>query len=139
MKKFPAEIVVDCSVTIPWFFEEQGGAFADSILSRAGETALWVPALWTLEFANVLIAARKRGRLTEEQHGAILDQAGRLPWRIDDTVAGMGEITALAMRHRLTSYDAAYLELSLRRRLPLATLDGELRQAAKQAKVILLG
>lgn len=86
-----------------------------------------------------MLGARKRKRITEEEHRVILAHATRLPIRVDNTVAPLSEITAIAIRHGLTSYDAAYLECVTRRNLTLAALDKDLESAAKKSGVDFMG
>lgn len=135
MGKDKPGVVVDCSITVSWFFGDEKNEFADRILANAAETEIWVPAIWTLEFANVLLGARKRKRITGEYHQAILNHAARLPIRVDNTVTPINEVTELAIQYGLTSYDAAYLECAIRRNLELATLDKDLKSAANKAGV----
>ncbi len=91
--------------------------------------------------ANVLAMSVRRGRIDESFLGATLADLELLPIQTDaDTEkhAWRGTLR-LAQKHRLTVYDAAYLELAQRRGLPLATLDRELRAAAEAEAVALLG
>jgi predicted nucleic acid-binding protein len=108
--------------------------------ARAAEGAKdgWiVPALWWFGVRNVLISSERRGRMTENETAAYLSELSQFPITIDrapdETV-----LMALARRHRLTVYDAAYLELALREGLPLATLDAALAQAARREGVTVL-
>lgn len=98
-----------------------------------------VPSLWRLEVANGLLAAVRRGRLTAARRDALLAALLDMDIAIDtetDLHAWSGTVR-LAEAHGLTAYDAAYLELAQRRRLPLATLDAALAQAAREAGVAL--
>jgi predicted nucleic acid-binding protein len=126
-------IVVDCSVSLAWFLEDERSDFTDHVLDLLAGSQAWVPALWRLEFANALIAARRRGRISEEWRAAAIRQASRLPVAVDTHVATLADISTLALRHTITTYDAAYLDLALRRNLPLATLDADLVRAAREA------
>ncbi|MBI5814244.1 MAG: type II toxin-antitoxin system VapC family toxin [Nitrospinae bacterium] len=138
MEKRRPGAVVDCSITLSWFFNDEKSRLADSILHKLDRITLWVPAIWTLEFANALINARRRKRISEKEHVAILDHAARLPLIADAEIHSLSGITGLAQRYGLTSYDAAYLELALRKDLLLATLDEALAKAAVEAGVTLL-
>jgi predicted nucleic acid-binding protein len=111
------------------------------LLDRVAETGAIAPMLWPLEALNGLFAAERRRRLDAVQRSALAAFLRELPIRLDaDTAEQAWEITAgLAERFRLTVYDAAYLELAQRRRLPLASLDKELRQAATAVGVDILG
>lgn len=98
-----------------------------------------VPSLWRLEVANGLLGAVRRGRLAVERRDALLEALLEMDIAIDaetDLHAWSGTVR-LAEAHGLTAYDAAYLELAQRRRLPLATLDAALAQAAREAGVAL--
>lgn len=134
----PAGVVVDCSVTLPWFLEDEKTAFTESLLELLPVAETWVPVLWRLEFANALLTAERRGRISGDWRKAVIEQAGSLPIGIDAHLVSLAHISALADQHGLTAYDAAYLEVALRRKLPLATLDGELVRAAREAGCALL-
>jgi predicted nucleic acid-binding protein len=97
-----------------------------------------VPSLWRLELANVLLRAERRGRNIPEGIAARLEHIGRLPIRTDAQTAGRAwrETLALARAERLTTYDAAYLELAVRSGLPLATKDKALLAAAKRVGIV---
>ena len=101
----------------------------------------WVPAFWRLEVANVLEMNVRRGRHPAAFRDAALADLAALPIAVDAETdrQAWGATLRLAARHRLTLYDAAYLELAQRRGLPLATLDRELRVAGTAEGVILLG
>ncbi len=93
------------------------------------------PWLLQLEFTNVLRTACRRGSLTVVAAREIVDQMALLPIRIDPTPPLPATLLSLALRFQLTSYDAAYLELALRRQLPIATRDDELAEAAWAAGI----
>jgi predicted nucleic acid-binding protein len=134
-------LVIDSSATIAWIYVEEGTEAIGQVFDRVVESGSWVPSLWRLEVANVLEMGVRRRRHDAAFRDASLADLGRLPIQVDpDTHAQAWGVTLqLAERHRLTLYDAAYLELALRRRLALATLDGDLRAAAKAEGVVLLG
>src|ERR1700730_14238059 len=97
-----------------------------------------VPTLSWFEFRNARVVNEPRGRITEQQTARFLRNVERLAITIDSTPDENGVLT-LARRHRLTVYDAAYLELALRSGLPLATLDEALASAARAETVLLIG
>jgi predicted nucleic acid-binding protein len=105
------------------------------------ESGAWVPALWRLEVANVLEMGVRKGRFGPAFRDAALADLALLPITVDPETdrQAWGATAKLAARHRLTLYDAAYLELARRRCLPLATLDSELRAAATADDIALLG
>lgn len=131
-------LVCDCSISAAWCLPDEANEVADGILRRLGETELRVPAIWTAEMANVLWAAERRGRITGADAEAALAAIARLPLRVDTPGPPPGRLLAAARANELSAYDAAYLELALRERLPLATLDGSLAEAARSAGVQLL-
>lgn len=133
--------VLDASVTLTWFYSDERTAATDGLLTRATSEGAWVPGLWAIEVANAFQQGVRRGRLTLGQCDAILGSLASVPVAIDpDTNLHAWTATlGLSTRHRLTVYDACYLELALRRGLPLATLDAELRAAADVEGVALLG
>jgi predicted nucleic acid-binding protein len=130
-------LVIDASVTIGWYLADEA-ATAHSILERLRESEAIAPALWWFEVRNALLRSERRGRLDPIQTAAILAHLGRLPIALDRDPAG-DAVFALARAHRLTFYDAAYLELAQRLNAPLATLDRQLAAAARVAAVPLLG
>jgi len=122
--------VVDCSVSLAWFLEDERNAFTDSILRATLTADHWVPAVWPLEFANGLLMAQRRKRI---DRAARLDALQRvlLPGlHVDTAPMDMQAVSELAERHDLTTYDAAYVELAVRLGLGLVTLDRMLAQAA---------
>lgn len=97
--------------------------------------------LWPLEVANGLLAAKRRGRLTSADAERCLGILLALPIAIDPVTLSRapGSTRALATKHRLSAYDASYLELAVRLGVPLATRDGALRAAAQVEGVVMLG
>jgi len=132
-------IVVDASIAIAWSVPDEVEPFADRILERVATEGAVVPALWHLEVANILVMKERRGKLVAAQRLKILAHLAALSIRPDaETLAhAFGTSIELAIRHRLSVYDAAYLELAMRKRLRLATLDGDLKAAARAEGVLL--
>ena len=122
--------VLDNSVVCGWFIENQASAYGDAIARQLQDERAAVPAVWELELANVLRTACLRQRMTAQQAQTALAQIVSLPIDVDRQGAPPAELLALALRFGLSSYDAAYLELALRLQIPLATVDGPLRDAA---------
>ncbi len=110
-------------------------AFANCARDRA-----LVPALWLYEVVNVIEVAVRKGRITEEKAGAFLENLADLPIEIENPTRPLmfTSVRALASRYKLTGYDAAYLELAIRHKLPMAALDNALAQAARAAGVKLV-
>jgi len=136
-----AVFVVDCSIAMAWLFHDEATPKTATLLTRlATETAL-VPAWWFIEITNVLAMAERKGRVTQTQSDAFVTDLAKLGIERDDEAPDRAFTHLLTMcrKHRLTSYDAIYLDLAVRRNLPLATLDDDLRKTAKKLGVRLLG
>ena len=130
-------LVIDASVAAAWAFEEQH-EIAERVFALVGAEAMSAPALWWYELRNVLVLGERRRQITEHETGRFLRDIARLAITIDTSPNESGVLN-LARRHRLTVYDAAYLELALRAGLPLATLDTMLAAAARAEAVPLVG
>jgi predicted nucleic acid-binding protein len=131
-------LVLDASVTLAWALASEAGAdLADTVLRRVAEQGAAVPVLWRLEVGNALLMAERRKRIRFERVDSVWRQLAEQPIEIDpDTNARAWTATAfLVRRHGLTLYDAAYLELAVRRCLPLATLDAALARAASDEEL----
>ena len=129
--------VVDSSITACWAFSDESNADATLALKRMSSERALVPPLWWFEMRNVLMVNERRGRLTEWSTVAFLRKLSRLPITIEplpDSVA----VVALSRAHRLTVYDAAYLELAQREGVPMATMDSDLIRAARSEGVPLI-
>lgn len=132
--------IVDSSVAMAWCFEDELTKRTEALLDRLEADPVVVPVHWALEVTNVLRSAARKGRLTEAQAAAKAATLMSLPIRYDTLThqVAFTETYQLARKHRLTSYDAAYLELALRVDAPLATNDEDLSQAAGRAGIQLL-
>jgi len=136
-----ASLVVDCSIAMAWLFHDEATPKTAALLKRlATETAI-VPAWWCIEITNVLAMAERKGRITARQSDAFIADLSKLGIERDNEAPDRAftHLLALCRTHRLTSYDATYLDLAVRRSLPLATLDDDLRKAAEKLGVALLG
>ena len=137
-----ATFVVDASMAFGWVLPSQASSEANTLLERveAGASAV-VPALWFLEVANGLLAAQRRRVITAEERERALERLSSLAFTVDEEDArnAFGSTSKLAEKYGLTVYDAAYLELALRRELPLATRDRALCSAAERGGVPLFG
>ncbi len=122
--------VIDASVTMPWFFVDEATPFTERVLDHLGDHALWVPTLWVFECANVLQSAQRRRRIDAARRVEIAGELGALPVFIDQQTPDFVSLDRLAATHGLSAYDAAYLELALRRSLVLVSLDERLIAAA---------
>jgi predicted nucleic acid-binding protein len=130
-------IVVDSSVALSWCFDDEASPATEAVLDRVRQDGGMVPGLWHLELANVLLWAERRGRTILGGISARLEYLARLPITTDGETSGRAwrETLALARAEGLTTYDASYLELAVRRGLPLASKDAALLGAAKRIGV----
>lgn len=124
-----AGLVVDASVSAAWFLPDEATPFSEAALSATATGDVWVPSLWLLEIGNLLLNAQRRKRISAAKRLELVASAEGLRLRVDREPVPLHRIDALADRHRLSTYDAAYLELAVRRKLPLATLDAALLAA----------
>ena len=132
--------VLDCSVALAWLLPDEGSEPADALADRLEQDSAHVPSIWPLEVGNALLVALRRGRISEGDVTRIAAALAALPVEVDHDAGGaaLREVLDLARKLRLTTYDAAYLELAKRRALPLATLDSTLRRACAASRVALL-
>jgi predicted nucleic acid-binding protein len=133
--------VIDASLALTWYFEDEATAVTEELLDLVARTGAVVPALWRLEMANGLQLGIRRKRIDLAYRDASLADLQRMPITIDRDCDIHVWTTALWLsdRYGLTIYDACYLELAQRRNLPLATLDQELRAAGHALGLTLLG
>lgn len=130
-----ASLVVDASVSAAWLLPDEATPFTEAVLQATATAEVWVPALWLLEIGNLLLNAQRRKRIGDAKRRELVAAAAALRLRVDREPVAMADLDALAARHGLNAYDAAYLELALRRGLPLATLDSALLAAMPVAGV----
>ena len=132
-----SELVIDSSAALSWCFEDEASPASDALFERVRDRGAVVPGLWHLEVANVLLQAERRGRIATGDVATRLELIAELPITTDDetTPRAWREILALARAEGLTTYDAAYLELAIRRGLPLQTRDRALATAAGRCGV----
>jgi len=134
-------LVLDSSLALSWYFEDERTPAADALLDRVADEGATVPGLWRLEIANGLRTALRRKRIDKAFRDRAIAELARLPLTVDPDTDRYAWTTILQLADHfgLTPYDAAYLELAQRRTLPLATLDEPLRTAAPALGVALLG
>lgn len=132
-----AEVVLDCSVTAAWCFEDEAAGYADRVLETLKSSEALVPQLWLLELGNVLVVAERRGRLREKDTVRFLSLVGSLPIEVVQwlNLELTRSIQSIARRHDLSVYDANYLWLAMEEDLPLATLDEDLRETCRTTGV----
>jgi predicted nucleic acid-binding protein len=133
--------VIDSSIALAWCFEDEHSRAVMDLLDRVAETGALAPNLWLLEVLNGLLMAERRKRVDSRTRRRLAGFLRALPVRLDAETAGQAWTATIqrAERHRLSVYDAAYLELAHRRKLPLATLDQDLIKAGKALGLALLG
>ncbi len=133
--------VVDNSVVMAWCFKDESNPYADFVLDRLTETMAVVPFIWPLEVVNVLLVAERRKRINQADSIRFTELLSQLPISVEyespDRV--MKNLLGLARTTNLSSYDASYLDLAMRKGVPLATSFKKLRKAADSVKVPILG
>ena len=131
--------VLDCSVAVAWFFEDEADAYAEGIEDALTSSDAVVPSLWPLEVGNALLMGERRKRTTEAKVTQFVGLLRALPIVVDveTTTRAWSDVMNLARGQKLSTYDAAYLELAMRRGIPLATIDDDLKKAAKLVGVSL--
>ena len=134
------KFVLDNSVAMRWLLASTRATdqrYADSVLTSLTHAEAIVPNLWHLEAANVLLSASNKKELEIAEVERFTVQLDKLPITVDTLTANQAFIHTLllAKAYKLSSYDAAYLELSLREGIPLASLDSALLRAAKKSDV----
>ena len=134
-------IVIDASIALAWCFNDEASDETDAIAQDVIANGGLVPSLFHLELANVLLQAERRGRISASEIAQRLDLLAQMPIQTDPQTAGRAwsETLLLARAHKLTAYDAAYLELASRNGAVLATKDNALAIAARQLGVVVLG
>lgn len=129
--------VADNSVTVAWFIASQADSKTDALLGRAASEDVHVPFVWRAEFAATLLTLTHNRRLQPARVPAILDEIDRLDLVEDATPPSVRSLIDIGRRNALSAYDASYLELALRLKLPLAARDATLRRAAERAGILL--
>lgn len=137
MSKNSYDFVLDCSITMAWCFEDERSDYADNILDGLKNGQAIVPTIWPLEVSNVLLISKRNKRITDVEASSFVDALSGLPITVDQTTStrAMHSIFVLATQLDLTIYDAAYLELAIREKIPLITLDKQLIKAAKKLHI----
>jgi predicted nucleic acid-binding protein len=134
-------IVLDGSATLAWIYPDETTDAILAVFDQVIHNGAFVPDLWRIEIANCLTQGVRRSRITAIERSESLSDLANMGIVTDNQTGKhiWHETIMLADLHRLTVYDATYLELALRLSLPLATLDDDLRLAAQQEGVPLLG
>jgi predicted nucleic acid-binding protein len=132
--------VADSSVGVAWAIYSQANEGTTRLLNQIAEgRPFFVPVLWTFELSNTLLSLLRRRRIRRDEYEIARATLNLLPAQIDDEGPRFGftKILDLAAKHELSTYDAAYLELAIRRGLPLASRDAALNKAAQKSGVAL--
>ena len=133
--------VVDSSVALAWCFEDEATSATRQLLDRMGHERAAVPAWWFVEVTNVLALAERKGRISPVKTAQFISLLDGFDLDIDNEASSraFSQLLSYCRSFQLTSYDAIYLDLAVRRQVPLATLDDPLRKAAKKMGVKVLG
>ena len=129
--------VLDASVTAVWAFADESCNVADAAAESLKSGAALVPQIWWYEIRNLVLTGERRRRIAQPDSIAFFHLLSAYPIRVEP-VKDEQTIWRLARDHRLTFYDASYLELALHHHVPLATLDSRLKDAALAAGIPLL-
>jgi predicted nucleic acid-binding protein len=132
--------VTDNSVIMSWCFKDEGNQYADLVLDRLSGATAVEPSIWPLEVITVLLVAERRKRISEADSVRFITLLSQLPIVVEyeKTEQIMKDLLPLARIHHLSSYDASYLDLAMRKGVPMATLDNRLIDAAKAVDVKIL-
>ena len=137
MRETADAIVIDASVALAWCFPDEASDYADGVLvALEGRTAV-VPAIWQAEITNALLVGERRKRIRQPEVRRFVELLNGLSILEDGQpfADAMNNILPLAREYDLSAYDAAYLDVAVRHRAPLATLDGALQKAARAAGI----
>lgn len=135
-----AGLIVDASIALSAVLPDEMNRRANTAWEMVVAQGALVPSHWALEVANGLLVAQRRKRITDADRRETISDLMSIALAVDGRTVEMAwsDASVLAVRHQLTCYDAAYLELALRAGLPLATLDDELFRAARKEKALLI-
>lgn len=132
--------VVDNSVVMSWCFKDKTNRYADAVLDKLSESTAIAPSIWPLEVVNVLLVAERRKRLKQADSVRFITLLSQLPIVVEDRGSEkvMKDLLALGRTSHLSSYDASYLDLAMRKDCPIATIDKKIMEAAKEVSVTIL-
>jgi predicted nucleic acid-binding protein len=123
-----------------WCFSDEAESYPDSVLEKLVSVSAFVPSIWPLEVGNVLCAAERRKRLSYADSIRFLELLNELPIIVEPESPErmLKEVFLLAREYNLSTYDASYLDLAMRKGLPIASLDHALKEAAGRCDVPVL-
>jgi predicted nucleic acid-binding protein len=132
--------VLDASIALTWCFADEATPPTLSLLDKLQTGQAFVPCIWSLELGNILISAERRKRITYAEIVKFIELITNLNIQTDSETSdrALHEILSLAYAEQLTTYDASYLELAMRKGLALATKDSQLAKVAKRLGIELL-
>lgn len=132
-----ADFVIDNSVVMAWCFGNEESGYADGVLESLESMQAIAPSIWPLETGNVLVVAERRKRLNKAAGIRFLALINDLPINVvqESPERMTKEILALARERHISTYDASYLDLAMRKGVPIATQDSGLKKAAKACEV----
>src|SRR3712207_4958505 len=127
-------LVLDASLTMAWCFDDEATPVTEAVFDRVRDAGAVVPAIWPVEVTNTILVGERRGRLTEAQSTRFVQVLQGLPITLDQGAItnAWDRVLMVAREQGLSAYDASYLELAMRRGLPLATLDARLTDVARR-------
>lgn len=129
--------IVDNSVVVAWLYPGQSTAYTERLLESSGSSTLHASFIWPAEFANAASVMVKRGILTDELGAEMIRMVDAFDLVVDRTPADLRQIYQISRRYGLSAYDASYLELAIRLKLPLATRDATLKKASQTLDLFL--
>jgi len=132
--------VIDNSIVMSWCFKDETSNYADAVLNKLEYCTAFVPSIWPLEVGNVLLVAGAMKRLRQADSIRFIALLSELPIIVEPESPDrmMNEIVSIARAYDLSTYDASYLDLAMRKGIPIATLDKGLLRAAKKSNVLVI-
>lgn len=129
--------VLDCSITMAWCFEDEANEESDEALILLKEMKAIVPGVWPLEVMNVLWVGERKNRITNTQANTFIHLLNALPIEVDIPLMDVlnKNVLEISRTYSISAYDASYLELALRKNIPLFSADKMLSNAAKKAGI----
>ena len=129
--------VIDNSIVMLWCFKDETSSYADAVLNKLEFSTAFAPSIWPLEVGNVLLVAERNKRLRQADSIRFIALLSELPIIVEPESPDrmMNEIVSIARAYDLSTYDASYLDLAMRKGIPIATLDKGLLSAAKKSNV----
>lgn len=131
-----AAVVIDASIASAWCFPDEQTDYTRAVFQAVSSSAVdsVAPRLWAYEIRNSVLMGIRRGRISKPDGEQFLLSLNELNVRLSEP-ASYDDVFSLAQQHGLTVYDAAYLDIAMQERLPLASLDGQLVRAAQKVGI----